>query len=90
MKKLNINKIGYVVGILSVLFFLLCSVWGGLFASPTLKELHFNFLQIAYPWFAFTVAGYIIGIIESFIYGWVTGALFAWLHSMVCIEKDNA
>ncbi len=89
MEKLNVNKIGYVVGIISIVFFLVCSVWGGIFVSPTLKALHFALLQIAYPGFAFTIVGYIIGIVEAFIYGWVIGALFAWLHSIVCVEKKS-
>ncbi len=89
MEKLNVNKIGYVVGILSVLFFLVCSVWGGIFTSPTLKALHYGFLQISYPGFTFTAIGYLIGLAESFIYGWVMGALFAWLHQIVCVEKKS-
>ncbi len=87
MEKLSINKTGYVVGILSVIFYLVCSIWGGMFASVTLKEFHFNFLQIAYPWFSYTVGGYMIGFIEAAIYGWVTGALFVWLYQTINIEK---
>lgn len=86
MDKLNINQTGYVVGFVSLVFFLLCSVWGVLL-GPELKDLHFNLLQMAYPGFAFTAIGYTIGLIESFIYGWFFGALFAWLCRRVCVSE---
>lgn len=87
MEKISISKMGYVVGIISIIFFLACSVWGWVFASATLRELHFNFLQIAYPWFSFTVGGYIMGLVEAAIYGWTTGALFAWLYNVIGVGK---
>ncbi len=89
MNKLDINKTGYVVGIISVLFYLVCTFWGGLFAAPALRALHFSFLQIAYPGFAFTVVGYLIGLVEAFIYGWVTGVLFVLLYKNISIEAKT-
>ncbi len=80
----NINKLGYAVGIISVIFYLVCTVWGGLFSSLGLKELHLQLLQLTYPGFAFTASGYIIGLVEAFIYGWVIGVLFGWLHNKIC------
>ncbi len=87
MKNPNINKTGYVVGIISVLFFLICSVWGALFSSLVLKELHFNLLQLAYPGFDFTFSGYIIGLVEAFFYGWLIGVFFVWLHNKICCDS---
>ncbi len=87
MEKISISKMGYVVGILSIAFFLVCSVWGWVFASATLRALHFNFLQITYPWFSFTVGGYAIGFVEAAIYGWTTGAIFAWLYNVINVGK---
>jgi len=89
MKNLNLSKIGYIVGIISVSFFVVCSFWGLLFTSASLKELHFMLLQLAYPGFAFTVVGYTIGLLEAFAYGWFVGAFFAWLHEKICFPKDN-
>lgn len=86
MKNLNINKTGYVLGIISVVFYLICSFWGGLLTSPALQELHWSLLQLVYPGFAFTVSGYIIGLVEAFVYGWIFGALFAWLCEKVCVK----
>ena len=85
MNNLNIRNTGYVVGIVSVLFFLICSVWGVVLTSAALVQLHIMLLQLAYPGFAFTIVGYSIGIIEAFVYGWVFGASFAWLCKKVCI-----
>jgi len=84
MKNLNINKIGCIVGIISAVFFLICSVWGVFFSSTELKELHFNLLQLAYPGFDFTFFGYILSLVEAFLYGWLIGAFFVWLHNKIC------
>ncbi len=86
MRPLNINKIGYVVGFLSVVFYLVCTAWGVLFSVPALKELHFQLLQLTFPGFAFTIVGYSIGLIEAFVYGWAIGALFALFHKKICCD----
>lgn len=89
MKSSNVTKIGYVVGIISVVFFLVCSVWGVLLSSVALQELHFMLLQLVYPGFAFTIIGYAIGILEAFAYGWVIGAFFTWLCKKICIHDKT-
>ncbi len=88
MNNLNIKKTGYALGIISVVFFLACSVWGVFLPAPELKELHFNFLRIAFPGFSFTVLGYIAGIIEAFVYGWFAGVFFAWICKKICAGKN--
>ncbi len=88
MENLNINKTGYVIGILSIIFFLACTAWGVLLPTQALKELHFSLLQMAYPGFAFTLVGYVIGVIEAFIYGWFAGVLFAWLCKQLCVTNE--
>lgn len=80
MKTFNFVKTGNVVGIISIVFFLLCMIWGTIFTDPILKELHQNILKIMYPGFVMTLTGIIIAIIEAFIYGWILGALFNWLY----------
>ncbi len=87
MNNLNINKTGYVLGILSALFFIVCTIWGVLISAPVLKELHLMLMQIAYPGFTLTAVGYIIGLVEAFVYGYIIGALFAWLCKKVCITS---
>ncbi len=89
MNHLNITKSGNVLGIISIAFFLICMAWGLALTSPTLKELHENILRIAYPGFSMSFAGATIGIIWAFIYGWLLGALFAWLCRKICISDKN-
>lgn len=89
MNNLSVVRTGYVVGGLSVAFFVLCMIWGVIISDPTLKELHLNILKIAYPGFAMSVTGFVIGVIESFIYGWIFGALFAWLCRLACVSRGN-
>ncbi len=85
MNRLNTVKTGYVIGVLSVAFFALCMSWGLLISDPILKELHLNILRIAYPGFGFSAVGLLIGAVEAFVYGWLLGALFAWLCRKVCV-----
>ena len=80
MNHLRTTQTGTIVGILSVVFFLLCMAWGLLLTDPVLKELHVNLLRIALPGFSMSLIGFIIGAVESFIYGWIFGALFSLLH----------
>ncbi len=87
MKNLSINKIGLVFGILSVVFYIVCTAWGSLFSDVALKALHLQLLQLAYPGFAYTAIGYIVGLIEAVIYGWAIGALLAYTHNKICVEN---
>lgn len=89
MNNLHITKTGSVVGIISVAFFVICAAWGIVLIEPTLKELHVNILRIAYPGFSMSFVGVMIGIVEAFIYGWLLGALFAWLCKIVCVSDDS-
>ena len=82
-------KTGNVVGVISVAFFFLCMVWGVLLTSPELKELHLNILRIAYPGFAMSVWGAILGAVEAFVYGWVFGAFFAFLCRKLCVSEEK-
>ena len=88
MNHLNSVKTGNALGIISVVFFFLCIAWGLLLSDPALKELHLNILRIAYPGFTMSVVGAIIGIVEAFAYGWVFGALFAWLCRKMCVSGE--
>lgn len=83
MKQSNVVRTGNVVGILGVALFLLCMVWGLLLSDPILKELHLNILRITFPGFSMSLIGALVGAVESFVYGWVLGALFFWLHKIM-------
>ena len=84
MNKFSIKKTGSVVGVISMIFFLLCMLWGIVLTDPILKELHLDILRIVYPGFSMSIVGVIIGIVEGFIYGLFFGALFSWLFRKVC------
>ena len=84
MNKTKVTKTGNLIGILSVIFFFICMSWGLFIFDPVLKELHINMMKIAYPGFSMGLGGAIIGTIESFIYGWILGALFIVLHKRIC------
>jgi len=85
MNNINIIKSGNVFGVLWVAIFGLCMAWGLVLLDPVLKELHLNILRIVYPGFSMSFVGIVIGVVESFIYGWLIGVLFAWLCRKVCI-----
>ncbi len=89
MNHFKIVKMGNVIGIISVAFFLLCMAWGLVLTDPALKELHTNILRIVYPGFAISSLGVILGIIESFIYGWIFGVLFAWLCNKARVWENH-
>ncbi len=92
MNHFNITKTGNVFGILSIILFFVCMAWGVLLSEPSLQELHLNLIKVAYPGFAMSLGGAIIGIIEAFVYGWIFGVVFAWLCKKVCVfeEKRNS
>jgi uncharacterized protein YacL len=89
MNNLHIARTGYIVGGLSIVFFILCMIWGTILTDPTLKELHLNILKITYPGFTMSAVGFVIGVVESFVYGFVFGVLFAWLCKVVCVSRGN-
>ncbi len=89
MNKVKTIKAGYAGGILFIAFFLICSVWGVMLGTPELKELHFNILQMSLPGFSFTAIGYLIGLVESFIYGWLAGAFIVWICKKICVNGDK-
>lgn len=89
MNHFKIVKMGNVIGIISVVFFFLCMSWGLVLTDPALKELHANILRIAYPGFAISFLGVMLGIIESFIYGWIFGVFFAWICNKACVWEDR-
>jgi len=89
MNKTKITNAGYVGGLFVAAFFLVCSVWGMLLSAPELKELHLNLLRLAFPGFGFTFLGYVLGLAEAFVYGWLGGAFVVWLCEKLCVARDK-
>lgn len=89
MNRLNVVRTGNVLGIISAVFFLACMAWGFLFSDLVLQELHLNLLRLVYPGFTMSFVGAVIGIVEAFVYGWLFGALFAWLCRVACVSEDK-
>ena len=70
-------------------FYVLCMLWGVLINDPTLQTLHYNLLQIAYPGFAYTTIGLLLGLAESVLYGFGFGVLFVWLNKVCCATTSR-
>jgi len=83
---LRVTKIGHITGIVSNFFFLACILWGAILVAPELKDFHYNLIRVIYPGYSTTVLGFIIGLVESYVYGWLIGAGFARLCNKICKE----
>jgi len=81
--KITPSKNGVVVGILFALFFVVCMAWGMILKAPELIELHQQLLVLSYPGFSFSLTGLIIGLMESFVYGWLLGAGYGWIKEKI-------
>ena len=85
MNKFNKTRAGYAGGVFVVAFFVICAAWGILLGAPELKELHLNLLRLTFPGFGFSFSGYLIGLVEAFVYGWVGGVFLVWLCEKICV-----
>jgi hypothetical protein len=76
--RLRVRALGLAVGIvwaLGVLVVTLCLIWFGQFPGvPLTKKL--------YPGYYITYLGALVGVIWSFVNGFVAGALTAWLYNL--------
>lgn len=79
-------KIGHVAGVVSNFFFLACILWGAVLVTSELKDFHYNLIRVMYPGYGNTILGFIIGLAESYVYGWLIGAGFAKLCNKICKE----
>ena len=83
MLKLNVLKVGYIGGVVSVVFLILCTGWIFFLKTPELKDLHRQLLQMTYPGFEFTFDGLSFAFAEAFSYGFFFGVLVAGLLNKV-------
>ena len=75
--RLRIRAFGMAVGIVSglaVLIATLLSIWFG-------QGLTIGTLSVAYPGYAVTYLGALIGFVWGFVDGFIAGALIAWLYN---------
>ena len=84
LNNIKTSKVGNATGAVSLIIFVICMSWGILLATPALKDLHIQLMQVLYPGFSFSLGGVILGLIESFVYGWLIGAGFLWLCKKTC------
>lgn len=76
---LNIKVWTWALALWGAVGFVLCVLWG--LVTPDVG-LHDSLLERALPGFRWlTAPGFIIGLVESFVYGAVGGLLFAGLHN---------
>jgi hypothetical protein len=76
---LNVKVWTWALALWGAVVFVLCILWG-LVAPDT--GLHDSLLELALPGFQWlTPAGFVIGLVESLVYGAVGGLLFAGLHN---------
>ena len=79
MQPLNWKVVTWSLGLFGAISFVLCVVYGLLVP----KAFHMTrFLEIAFPGFRWLSAGsFILGLVESFLYGVYTGLVFTPLYN---------
>ena len=62
------------------MFFVVCYLWQFVLTEAALKELHMVLLRMTFPGFTgMTTGSFIIMIVESIIFGFIAGWIFAVL-----------
>ncbi|NGX31435.1 MAG: hypothetical protein K940chlam8_00803 [Chlamydiae bacterium] len=80
---MKVKKVALSLGLTWAILFVFCMFWGFWTPSADLKSFHEKLLIVSYPGFSMTIQGFILGIVESFIYGLVIGGLFAYIYKKV-------
>lgn len=79
--KHNPKATALAIGVLGALFFVICILWYYVLPAE-LQQLHVDLLRVSLPGFTWlTVGTFILGLVESFVYGFVAGYLFAVLYN---------
>lgn len=78
---LNIKIVSWSLGLFAAISFVLCVVYGLIVPS----SLHMApFLEAVLPAFKWlTIGGFILGLIESFLYGVYAGLVFVPIHNFL-------
>lgn len=85
---LSIKVMSWSLGLFTALSFVLCVIYG-LIVPPSLHMA--AFLETVLPAFKWlTVGGFILGLIESFLYGAYAGLVFVPIHNYVARRFGHA
>jgi len=77
--QLSIVAIGWTVSVFFVINYVLCVASGAIFPD---WEMHRPWLQF-FPGFEWlTLKGFVIGLVESFLYGWYVAVIFVPLYNV--------
>ena len=83
--KLDINKFAFAaantIGILYIIYTGLCILWPKISLKMTGWLLHIVNIAEFTPYFKVTVQGSIFGIIQVYIYTFISVWIFAWLYN---------
>lgn len=78
---LNIKIVSWSLGLFAAITFVLCVIYG-LIAPPSLHMA--SFLEMVLPAFKWlTVWGFVLGLIESFLYGGYVGLVFVPIYNVL-------
>ncbi|MEO8168625.1 MAG: DUF5676 family membrane protein [bacterium] len=78
---LNIRIVTWSMGLFTSVSFLLCVLYG--LITPESLHMH-NFLEIVLPAFTWlTPGGFLLGLIESFLWGAYIGLVFVPIHNFI-------
>lgn len=79
---LNIKTVSWSLGIFTAVSFVLCVIYG-LIVPASLHRMS-AFLEIVLPAFTWlTVAGFCLGLVESFLYGAYAGLVFVPIYNFL-------
>ena len=85
---LSIKVMSWSLGLFTAISFVLCVIYG-LIAPPSLHMA--PFLEMVLPAFKWlTFGGFILGLIESFLYGAYAGLVFVPIHNFVARRLGHA
>lgn len=76
---LNLKIWTWTLALWGAITYAICVVWGLVLPS----QLHSDLMAVSLPGFGWTATGFLIGLVESLVYGAYAGALFAGLHNLL-------
>jgi hypothetical protein len=75
---LNVKVVTWALGTFTALSFVLCVLYGLILPQGHMRE----FLELVLPAFRWlTLPGFVLGFVESFLYGAYAGIVYAPLHN---------
>ena len=78
---LNIRVVTWAMGLFTAVSFILCVIWG--LVTPESLHMH-QFLELVLPAFTWlSVGGFVLGLIESFLWGAYVGLVFVPIYNIV-------